>query len=187
MSLMLLGILNSQAAGGAAGAYDLLETVSLTSNTTSVEFTGLGAYSEYKHLQIRLVARIERSIFSDNLFLTLNSNNSNIYPYHALRGDGFSVTSTFSSGAGTEFLINCLANSATANNYSTMVIDLLDFSSTLKNTTMRYLNGKSEYGADLIELGSGAFLDTSAITSIQIFRNTFGIMAGSRFSLYGVK
>jgi hypothetical protein len=33
-------------------AFDLLETTTLTTSASSVTFSGLGAYSDYKHLQI---------------------------------------------------------------------------------------------------------------------------------------
>jgi hypothetical protein len=42
MSFMLLGILNSQAAGGGGGAFDLLETTTLTGTQNNISFTGWG-------------------------------------------------------------------------------------------------------------------------------------------------
>lgn len=57
MSFILLGILNQQAAGGGAGAYDYLDTVRLASPTATIDLANLDAYSDYKHLEFRMSMR----------------------------------------------------------------------------------------------------------------------------------
>jgi len=181
MSLMLLGILNSQAAGGGGGAFDLLETTTLTSTATSVTFSGLGAYSDYKHLQIRAVVRN-----TTEPYLRFNGDSGSNYKDHTLRGIGTSVQST-SLGSGTSIPISMNDSGGGSNQrYGAGVIDILDFSNSSKNTTTRALTGKVDpdvYPA--ISLQSGAWFNTSAITSIVFGGGTF--QAGSRFSLYGIK
>ena len=56
------------------GSFDLLETTTLSTSASSVTFSGLGAYSDYKHLQIRSVAR-DRSTdnSSKRLVMQINS------------------------------------------------------------------------------------------------------------------
>ena len=188
MSFMLLGILNSQAAGGGAGAYDLLETTTLTSSASSVTFSGLGSYSDYAHLQIRGIARGDRSSNTRGaLSFNINGDTGGNYAWHYLRGDGSSVTSNRGvSASRMQYLWEIPAVNATANQFSSATIDFLDFSNTNKNTTMRLLQGIA--GADnQVGIASGLWNNTSAVTSIDIIDLFGNLVSGSRLSLYGIK
>lgn len=203
MSLVLLGILNSQAAAAAGGgaAYDLLETTTLASNANSVTFTGLGSYSDYKHLQLRMVGGIYHSYsgtYYKDYYLTLNGDTGSNYAWSRL--GRFSSMSSFSStlestavGSQSNVTMNLLPTQNEDYDYfAGSVIDILDFSSTNKNTTIRALGG---YAASLwggIYMRGGAWFNTNAVTSITLTPtaeppNTVQFRAESRFSLYGVK
>jgi len=186
MSFVLLGILNSQAAGaGGAGAYDLLETTTLTSSASSVSFTGLGSYSDYKHLQIRAVSRTNLANIGGAVKFVFNSDTTSSYAYHKLSGDGSSVSSAdFINQTGIELAVGAGGNNP-ANQFATLVADLLDFSNPSKNTTARCLGGAST-NFSRIELHSGAYFKTDAVTSITM-TDAADFVAGSRFSLYGIK
>jgi len=193
MSFVLLGILNSQAAGaGGAGAYDLLETTELTSSASSVSFTGLGSYSDYKHLQIRYTARTTANAGASWGILRFNSDSGSNYSRHNLTGNGSSVYSqSGTSKTSTDGAFWVAGNGNTAGSFGAGVIDILDFSNTSKYSTIRALSGiqSSSGNTDtIIQLGSSAWLNTAAITSI-LFAETSGndYAAGSRFSLYGIR
>ena len=181
MSLVLLGILNSQAAGaGVAGAYDLLETEVLATSA-SVTFTGLGAYSDYKHLQLRIVGGVTTTGgFLDNFNIRLNSDSGVNYYTHQLQGDGSSVASSGFSSDKIQFQDTLPRDSL----FGALVIDILDFSSTSKNTTLRCLAGGTNTSENNIGLYSGLWVNTNAVTQLDLY-DTY--KAGSRFSLYGVK
>lgn len=184
MSLLLLGILNSQAAGaGGAGAYDLLETEILTSAASSVTFTGLDTLAAgYQHLQIRAVST--RSLVSGSSFfglMRLNGDTGANYATHRLSGDGTSVTST-SAVSDTRMLI--FRAGATLGNWPSNVIDILDFANTSKNTTCRSMTGYAPGG---VHLSSGAWFNTDAVTSIELSNASGAFQTGSRFSIYGVR
>lgn len=186
MSLILLGILNSQVSGAAAGAYDLLETQILTSSAASVTFTGLGSYTDYKHLQIRMAVRSTRSNANFDLFYSrFNGISTNSYAWHYLRGNGSSV----SSGSGTSqtaLNLGYLETDFTSSNQaSPAIMDILDFSSNNKNTTIRTFVGNTI--TPYLNFNSGVFLNTSAITQIELYPNSGDFSTGSRLSLYGVK
>lgn len=184
MSPIPLGILAS-AGAGAAGSYDLLETEILTSNASSVTFTGLGSYSDYKHLQIRAVARSTRSAVNENVRMQMNNDTGSNYSRHQLRGDGSSVISEAATSQSSAFVSTITAASQGSNQFSGNVIDILDFSDSSKNTTIRTL-----YGSPSTEIGlaSGAFFNTAAITEIDLILQSGGsFITGSRFSLYGLK
>jgi hypothetical protein len=80
---------------------------------------------------------------------------------------------------------NSLASSTTANGFAAGVMDILDYTNTTKNTTLRSLNGLAN-ATLAIHLNSGAFYDTTAITQITIEANN-NFNGSSRFSLYGIK
>jgi hypothetical protein len=186
MSFLLLGILNAQAAGAAGGAYDLLETQVLTSSASSVTFTGLGSYSDYKHLQIRMITRNDGAFSGGTIVLTINSDTGTNYSDHRLRGDGSSVTSAgFTSQTNAALGAGAGATNG-ANQFAATVIDVLDFSSSSKNTTFRSLSGVAADSRTIIELDSALYISTNAVTSIQI-ADSADFIAGSRFSLYGIK
>ena len=186
MSFILLGILNAQAEAAAVGDYDLLETEILTSSQSSVSFTGLSSYTDYKHLQLRVVARVTESTSIRQQIMRFNGDSGANYSQHILLGDGSSVA----SGSGTDrtsglaFYIDGGASPTGA--FGAGVIDILDAYSTTKYKTTRSLGGQT--GSPILNLGSNSWRNTAALTSIEIFTessNTYA--AGSRFSLYGIK
>jgi hypothetical protein len=189
MSLILLGILNSQAAaaGGGGPAYDLLETQTLGTAAASVTFTGLGSYTDYKHLQIRAVTESSRADgSSDSLRMRFNSDSGSNYADHELIGNGSSVT----SGGGTTdpfMFIGQTVSSTTANAFGSHITDILDFASSDKNTTIRTFSGFIPSTNSNVQMRSGLYKTTSAITAFEVYCGEGNLTAGSRFSLYGVK
>jgi hypothetical protein len=181
--LGVLAVAGAGAAGG-GGSFDLLETTVLGTDAASVTFSSLGSYSAYKHLQIRMTAR---STGNGNPAIQFNGVTSSSYKDHRLFGNGSSVVSDV-PGTGTAISVFAAAtrSSSTANAFGAAVIDILDFSSSSKNTTVRALAGN--YGAlTVVEVASGVFINTAAITSIKLQLNSDNYLAGSRFSLYGIK
>jgi hypothetical protein len=185
-----LGVLAVAGAGGAAGggaAYELLETVLVGSGgQSSIEFTSLNSTygSTYQHLQLRWTARNTGSFTSRDTRVRVNGSSST-YAYHYLTGNGSSVTSsneTFSS----LYVGGMPGASATANIFSTGVMDLLDAFETTKNKTTRTLAGRTGNNNEIMLL-SGLYISTNAIDSISIFPNTDNFAQYSRFSLYGMR
>ena len=190
MSFMLLGILNSQAAGGGGAAFDLLETYNVTTTgVDEIDFTGLGSYSDYHHLQLRYVAGLETTGTSPiTLLFRLNSDSGSNYAWHHLLGYLGSVSS--SSGSATSYIQLQRAldtDSDTSDQFGAGVIDFLDFSSTSKNTTLRALFGVNHSTEPAVALASGLWNNTASVTTINIIRTGLNFAVGSRFSLYGVK
>jgi hypothetical protein len=171
----------------AAGAYELIESTILTSQQASVTFSSIP--QDYKHLQIRTVSRSSRSGASlDVLNLRINSDSNNNYVGHRLFGNGSSVTSNshaIRDRADTSLIP--ATNSAT-NHFGTGVIDLLDYTSTNKNTTIRGLSGMVDVATySESRLFSALYVNTSAVSSILLYANAGDLITGSRFSLYGIK
>jgi len=190
MSFILLGILNSQVeAAGGGPAYDLLATTTLSTTANSVTFSSID--SSYKHLQLRITARSNTSnIYNDSLHtkLTFNSDTGSNYNAHYMWANGNNYYSQSEGTPAANILIryNVAVGSNITNGFAPNIIDILDYTNTNKYTTTRsftgYYGGNSE---PRINLSSGMWRNTNAITSIEIFGN-FNYAAGSRFSLYGI-
>ena len=162
---------------------DFLEEVVLTSSATSVTFSGLGAYSDYKHLQIRLLARNNLATNYGSMKATFNNDSSSSYSWHRTRGTGSAVNSQ--AGINKAFMFASIQGApSAANTFAPMVCDILDFSNSSKNTTVRILNGHTNE----VTLFSGAYFKTDAITTINFSPDTGNnFVSGCRFSLYGSK
>jgi len=196
--LIPFGVLSAAAFAPFDSDYELIASEILGSSQASVTFSSLGDYSStYKHLQIRVVAKTDRaSEATDSLRLIVNGNTTNTsYASHILLGTGSNVFSDAATGdvAGTRTVGQLAATEAPAGVYYPTVIDILDPFSTTKNKTTRSLTGTDapDFGgsrARMIELRSNLFLSTSSVTSLELNKR-FGsnFVAGSRFSLYGIK
>jgi len=78
-------------------------------------------------------------------------------------------------------------NTSTSGAFAAGIIDILDYTNTSKNTTVRGFAGITGTTTPKIELKSGAWLNTSAVSSVTLFRSGLPFVSGSRFSLYGIK
>lgn len=185
MSLMTLGIL-AASGGGVAGAYELIQTFTVgAGGQASVTFSNLNTYSTtYQHLQIRSLARSNRSANTEGGKINFNSDTGGNYRLHLLEGNGSSVTS-LASGSGSTYLsvIGAAGNTATSALFVPSVVDILD-PYEAKNKTVRSLTG----GNGAITLLSGLWMNTTSLTTIAIAPEIGSAwLQGSRFSLYGIK
>lgn len=188
--LIPFGILSAAGAGGAvstASDYELISTTILGSAAPSVTFDVSTFASTYKHLQIRAVHRdTTTSGATTGFWLRFNGVSTSSYWWHRLSGNGVTVASD-NGGSTTRILTGISAsNSSTANGFSATVIDILDPYSTTKNTTIRALCGVANSGSSEVNLNSGLFNSTASITSVELTVDA-NIVAGSRFSIYGIK
>lgn len=177
----ILGIMASSMQGAASGAYESIQTVTLSSSQATISFTSIPA--TFTHLQIRMMATYTGSVGSG--FIAFNGDNaSGNYSFHYLLGDGSSagagaLTSQnqgkFTGGAGT---------SPAANNV--MVMDILDYANTNKYKTTRALYGWDSNSSGYVEFNSNNWRSTSAITSIVLTpANSFNTYTSA--ALYGIK
>ena len=169
-----------------SGAYDALADVTLSTTTASVTFAGIP--SGYKHLQLRLIARTNRSATVDPMTLTFNNDTSGVYSFHDVYGDGSATAAEAASATTGVKFYRAAGGTAAANIFGTSIIDVLDYQNTNKNKTVRYLGGIDANGSGEIFLGSGGWYNTSAVNTITITSFTSNsFVANSQFSLFGVK
>ena len=117
--------------------------------------------------------------------LRINGATTNDYSHAFIRGSGSSANSVASFGQG--FITTAQIDGRTIFSYGAYITDILDYSSTSKNTAIRQLGGQADNPHWNVGLYTGAYYSTSAVTSIEIFEPFNGFAAASRFSLYGIK
>jgi hypothetical protein len=183
---------NSANAGYSFQDFHHLETVQLGGSTASVSLSNLDKYAgEYTHLQIRAVGRTDRAgLDRDICIIRFNGDSGNNYQNHSLVGTGSSViSSTGGTISSIEMTGYTTAATATSGRYSTYIIDIID-SYKAKNKVVRiFSNGQERSGeSGGPNLASGLWRNTSAITSMTFSSGTgSNWIAGSRFSLYGIR
>lgn len=179
---------NAAVANGQTSDFELITTQILTSAQGSLTFSNLQNYSQYKHLQIRMVTR---SVDSQNITLTmsiiLNGDLGTNYSKHAIRGNGSSVFSVASTSTTPVEIANIAGGATTAASFGTSILEILDFQSTTKNKTIRSFTGSASGTSMEVGLWSGAWASTAAVSSMTFSNYGANFATGSRFSLYGVK
>ena len=162
--------------------YDLLETEILTGTQASVTFSSLNSTygADYQHLQIRAV--FYRN--GGSAFARYNGDStSGNYRSHGLYGNGSSVYSEDFSYARDKGMIGGSMGLSTTIPFA-LVMDILDPFETTKYTTARVLSGRATGGSELI---SHVWMNTNALTQIELIGKADNFRQYSRFSLYGLK
>jgi hypothetical protein len=182
--LIPFGVLSAAGAGQVfVDAFEHIATANGTGASGVITFSSIPA--TYKHLQVRYTAKNSSSATQMNI--TMNGITSGVYIRHSLLGNGSFVTSTASSTSQTAIqLVESMANSTTANAVNAGVIDILDYSSTSKSTTIRALYGMAD-NLNRVYLSSGLYNQTTAVSSLTLTASANNFAALSRFSLYGIK
>lgn len=180
----LAGIIASS--GGAVGGdYESIATVSVgAGGSSTISFTSIP--STYQHLQIRGFGRTNRASTNDVLRIRYNSDTGSNYSVHVLNGDG-SLAESFANTSQTYQQVYIIAgNNATSGVFGAFVTDILDYKNTNKYKTLRQLGGTDNNGNGVIGFSSGLWMNTAAISSIDI--TAIGSFSQySSFALYGIK
>jgi hypothetical protein len=184
-----LGVLAVAGAGGGdlANSFDLLETTVLGTTASSVTFSSLGSYSDYKHLQIRATMRANGTTLTFYR-IRFNGDTGTNYARHWLTSQGTNVSSAVGTNNIGIFPADRLPGDSTTNSFTASVIDILDFSNANKNTTVKVFSGyRDAVNGGQIRLASGFWNNTAAVTSIEIASQSDNFVSGTRMSLYGIK
>ena len=171
------------AASGVGSDYELIATAFGTGSSGTITFSSIPA--DYKHLQIRYSAKVTTSTGED-LYLRFNGILSASYVTHRLSALSTTLSSSSNTGLDVIFLERGLSITDTANAFAAGVIDILDYTSTSKNTTLRAFYGKND-NINTVQLRSGLLMNTAAINSISLITSAGSHTTTSRFSLYGLK
>ena len=171
------------------GAFVPIASATGTGSSDTIIFTSIP--QTYQHLQLRCIQRGTGSVASLISYkISFNSVGGTSYDFHELTGNGSTVSAagfTNDSGISVRSIVDrglILSDAMTAS-----VIDIHDYASTIKNKTVRWFAGidtnNASYGK--INIGSGLFRDTTAISSITITNGGINLSTSSTFALYGIK
>jgi hypothetical protein len=170
----------------ALGDFESIATVTVgAGGQATVTFSSIP--STYKHLQIRVIARTDRASTFDGGYVQFNSDTTlSNYTLHVLSGTGSAAVSEGYSTTGGTGLQTPTTGGDTilANTFGFFVMDILDYANTSKYKTIRSIGGFEDNTNARIQLLSGAWLNTAAITSIT-FLTTAGSSTGTIYT-YGV-
>ncbi len=164
-----------------------IETVTVgAGGAANIEFTNIP--QTYTHLQIRGIGRTARANIEDGLYIRFNSATTG-YSDHHLYGSGAAASSFANSGSDTEIETYTMpGNNAASSIFGVAVIDILDYKDTNKFKTLRLIGGFDNNSTNgRVELVSGNWRSTNAITSITLIAGNSTWVQYSSFALYGIK
>jgi hypothetical protein len=172
-----------------AGAYEPISVVTVPAGgLSSISFGSIP--QNYSHLQIRAIAKTTFTTYANNGINVYFNNDTTSAKYtHQLYGAG-------SGSAAVQSIANYMNisyipgnQSGTTNMFGSVICDILDYSSTTKNKTLRAISGWDNNGSSgIITLNSAFNNSTTAISSIQLGPDSGAdFMQYSQFALYGIK
>ena len=183
----ILGIIASQNYPRITNSYESIATGSGTGSSNTISFSSIP--STYKHLQLRGIVKSTTSGSSfGSVIFNVNSDTSASYTRHILWGDG-STAYAYGLANSTSWPIgaNDFPTAGYTNIFGAHIVDILDYTDTNKNTTVRALTGCDVNGGGEIALSSTVFFKTNAITSIQLVSSTGNFATNTQYALYGIK
>lgn len=170
--------------GGAAGSFESIATGVGTGAAGAITFSSIP--STYKHLQVRVLGRSTTAATSGNCIIRFNGDTGSNYVNHTIRGTGAAITANGAVGQSSHVIAQVTGSTAAANIMGVAIYDILDYASTTKNKVTRVINGQDQNGSGDMWLGSGLWLNTAAITSID-FTATTAWATTTTIALYGIK
>jgi hypothetical protein len=162
------------------GYFSIASYVATGSETT---FTFSSIPQPYSHLQIRLNLSGTRY---NSPSLRINGDTGSNYPSSGIYGRENATNGAYGNPAQNLYYLSYAANTP-LNQPWVGITDILDYTSNKLKTINSFVGGQNNTtaGSNGVELNSGLWLNTAAVTSITIFGMTFN--AGSTISLYGIK
>ena len=179
------------ASTAAATDYESIATVTVgAGGASSVDFTSIAG--TYKHLQVRGISRSSTAISGTfDMWMRFNSDSGTNYTFHALQGDGAAASASGATAQARVRLFNAIPGaSSTANTFGVLITDILDYSNTNKNKTVRSLYGANDNTTNTEYRSifhSSLWSNTAAITSITLLPESGNFAQYSSFALYGIK
>lgn len=159
----------------------LLNSVTVGSGGQStISFTSIP--QTYTHLQVRAICK---GSSAEYLRIRFNGDTGSNYFAHNIQCNGSAVNAYAHTSITGAYLFPS-GMSDTANVFSGVLVDILDYKNTNKNKTTRSLHGQDTNGAGFIYFMSGAWNSTAAITSIDFVISSGTFTQYSHFALYGI-
>jgi hypothetical protein len=176
--LIPLGILAGSGGEPLIPDYELIATATGTGSSGTITFSSIP--QDYKQLQVRYT--VQNSTAARDMLIRINGATGSVYAKHALTFNG-SVASINQTSI---YLDNALVSNSIANAVASGIVDILDYASSTKNTTIRALLG-GVADQNHIFLASGLYNATTAVSTLAFISASGNFQTTSRFSLYGIR
>ena len=185
----MLGIMASGMSGNLWAPGKDCDSIATTTvggtSVSSVTFSSIPA--TYKHLQIRFIGR-RTATGLDSTKINFNSDSgANYKPTHYIIGDGSTVSAGTSTSNAFALSFYTAGSDATSGIFGVNITDILDYTNTNKYKTGRILSGVDLNGSGYINFASGLWMNTAAITQIDIVSASGNHSTLTQFALYGIK
>lgn len=167
------------------GKFDSIQTITVgAGGAASITFSNIP--QTYRHLQFRCFFANSSSILDDSRWRWNNDSTvANYYTTHQIKGDGASATAVgFNPGVAFSYLG---FYSDVPSCFSSYTVDILDYANTTKNKVMRSFGGYDANGSGNVIIRSSLWINTSAITSVNITPMGGSFVQHSSFALYGLR
>jgi len=169
-------------------SYESIQTTVLSSANSTITFSSIPA--TFTHLQLRILARTSQTAEVDDFAaIRFNGDSGNNYVHHVLYSTG-----SGNAGSGEDRPFSSIpgqrlpSNTAGANIFGAIVMDILDYRNTNKYTITRNVGGNDRAGSGSLYHESNQWRNTDAVTSITITTSTgLNFLTNSHFALYGIK
>lgn len=169
------------------GGFDSIATIIAPSGgLASAVFVGIP--QGYKHIQIRGIGQRSTGDSADGQsIIRFNNDTANNYSGHGMYGNGGGGVNTLAyANSGGSFPYG--TPGANSGMFNGNIIDILDYSSTTKNKTMRWAMGfNNNGGAADTEITSTAYYSLAPITRIDLSPADGVWSQYSHFALYGIR
>jgi len=167
-------------------AFEAIASTSISSTTATITFSSIP--SSYEHLQIRVYARNSDSASNRFMTLTFNSDTGTNYTRHYLEGNDSNLSAVGTLGETSCTVGRMAANSAAANTFGSAIIEIVDYASANKYTTVRAFGGfDTSNTTGYLQFASGLWLNTAAVSTITLGFTSGSFLSGSTASLYGLR
>lgn len=182
----ILGVVASAISGNLIkGAYESIQTVSLTGNQQTVQFTSIP--QTYKHLEVRCITRDTYPNTYPGTYATFNGVGNGTFNY--ISGDGGGGGGSI-GGATSSYTGNSAGGDTPAGNYATWIARIPDYTESNKQKIMTVIQGNSANTySNYVSLWVWSSGATTPVTSILFGEGdtNFKLAAGSHWALYGIK
>ena len=184
----VLGIIASQISGhlfAPSGAYDSIATTTVGgAGAATITFSSIPA--TYTHLQLRLFGRSTGSNTQSYVKLEFNGDTTGgNYYSHYIQADGSTVAAGANASLSAHYDI--AGANATASVFGAIIFDVLDYANTSKYKTSKVLGGVDNNGSGRMNLTSGLWSNTAAITSIVLTPASGSFAQYTSAALYGIR
>jgi len=181
----ILGVIASSISGNLlTNSYESIATTITSTSPSTVTFSSIP--QTYQHLQLRYFARRSDAVGTTSISIQLNGDSGANYVRNELYQSDSTVSTSSATGQtqmGIGSITGSLANSGA---FGYGIVDILDYTSTNKNTVVRTLTGANNNGAGYSNISVGMWINTAAVTSFTFIIGS-SFVNNSTFALYGIK